>query len=258
MLSGVQNELILKLNELFEFSKRGDDDFPDEVCNFLSQSLQLDASAIFTLNNDNTLTLIGKTLSAKKNLIKGNSVLCAQCPLFSENTNFAFHYDANCQLQISEFMIFETCALIIVSPSIKLIVKFAKKNSFSKSDKDFIDNVLRLIFPYVLIWFQSRGNELPAAPAAFSKIVADTSFELRSIANSIIGYVSLLAEECQSTPNYEYAANAKKNAQGILLNINDLTELAKIESKNLVKNNKKIVLGNLIEETITLFNIKNQ
>ncbi len=256
MLSGVQNELILKLNELFEFSKRGDDDFPDEVCNFLSQSLQLDASAIFTLNNDNTLTLIGKTLSAKKNLIKGNSVLCAQCPLFSENTNFAFHYDANCQLQISEFMIFETCALIIVSPSIKLIVKFAKKNSFSKSDKDFIDNVLRLIFPYVLIWFQSRGNELPAAPAAFSKIVADTSFELRSIANSIIGYVSLLAEECQSTPNYEYAANAKKNAQGILLNINDLTELAKIESKNLVKNNKKIVLGNLIEETITLFKSK--
>ena len=170
MLTGVQNELVSKLNELFEFSKRGNDDFPDEVCSFLSNFLQLDASVIFSLNNDNTLTVLGKTLSAKKNLIKGNSVLCNQCPLFSETTNFSFHYDANCQIQISEFMIFETCALIIVSPTIKLIVKFAKKNSFTKTDKDFIDNVLRLLYPYILIWFQSRGNEMPIAASNFSKI----------------------------------------------------------------------------------------
>jgi CheY-like chemotaxis protein/signal transduction histidine kinase len=256
MLSGVQNELITKLNELFEFAKRGDDDLPDEICNFLSTTFDLDAAVIFNINNDSSLTVLGRTLSAKKNYSRGNSFQCGSCKLINENTNYSVDTQSNCQLQISEFVVYEACSLLILTPINKLLIKFAKKNPIAKTDKDSIDNILRVLHPYVLIWFQVRGNILPVANTSFAKIVADTTGELRTNANSIIGYLSLLAEENQSYSNNEFVATIRKNTQSILLNINDLTELSKIESKILTKNLRKLNLASLIEETILLFKSK--
>jgi CheY-like chemotaxis protein/signal transduction histidine kinase len=259
MLSGVQNELISKLNILFDLAKKGSDEFPDEVCNFLLSNLQIDTAVIFNVNTDNSISVLGKTINAKRNLVKGTSFTCDNCKLLTTNENDQAEVSPNCKVQISEFMLYESCSLLRVSPSIKFLVRIAKKNPFAKTDNDSFDSIVRLLNPYVILWIQNSGNNTVITSSSFTKIVSDTTTELRATANSLIGFINTLTED-GNIANNEYAVASKRNTQSILLNLNDLTELIKVESKNLIKNSKNIVLSSLIEETVSLFknNINNQ
>jgi CheY-like chemotaxis protein/signal transduction histidine kinase len=259
MLSGVQNELISKLNGIYEFAKKGNEEFPDEVCNFLISILQIDAAVIFNVNNDNSLSVIGKTINVKRNFVKGTTLSCENCKLLSSDEFEQANVDANCKIQISEFMVYESCSLLRVSPSVKFLFRIAKKNPFTKTDRDSFDSIIGLLNPYIILWVQNSGNNTIIASSSFIKTVSDTTAELRTAATSLVGLINALAEDANKS-NSEYAVASRKNTQNIFLNLNDLAELTKIESKSLVKNNKNIVLSNLIEETVSLFknNLNNQ
>ena len=256
MLNGVQGTFVIKLNELLEFAKHGNEAFPDEVCEFLTSSFELEAVVVFNIEKNNSLITVGKSSGAKKNFSRGMVFECSKCKLLNENINYSLHSDSDCSIQISEFLMYEMCALLMLPKDIKLIFKIAKKTVFSKIDKDSIDNIVKLITPYWQIWLENRGGTVPSSSLSFSKIVSDTSQELRSNINSIIGNLSILSDENQSSKSSNYINVIKKNTQSMLLNLNDLNELSKAESNTLTNNFKKQNLNNIVEETISLFQNK--
>ena len=249
MLSGIHWELIVKLNELFEFAKRGDDDFPDEVSNFITEILQLEAAVIFNINSDRSIVVLGRTSGAKRNFSKSNSFSCDSCRLIDESVNYTQYHDTNCSLQICEFLVYEACSLLIISQSSKFLIKFAKKTPFTKTDKEYIDNILQLLSPFIIIWSYNRSGDMSLASSSFPQYVGDMAFELRNNANAIVGNTSIFVDGAQSNVNNEFVSNVKLNTQNILTNVNDLAELAKIESKKIVEYLKKVYLSSVIEDT---------
>ncbi|KAB2838831.1 MAG: response regulator, partial [Melioribacteraceae bacterium] len=71
-----------------------------------------------------------------------------------------------------------------------------------------------------------------------------------------IGFTSILSEDNLSASQAEYVTTIKKNSQSLLLTINDLSELAKIESGKVADVKKQISLKILVDEIASIFKNK--
>ncbi|PCH93944.1 MAG: hypothetical protein COB83_12855 [Gammaproteobacteria bacterium] len=90
-----------------------------------------------------------------------------------------------------------------------------------------------------------------------SEFMANMSHELRTPIQSIIGYGELVTEELELEANFELIDDMdkiSKNAQRLLLMINSLLDLAKIESGKIDVNNSEVSLKDIINnitDTVT-------
>jgi len=102
----------------------------------------------------------------------------------------------------------------------------------------------------------SRANvALSEANKLKSEFIANVSHELRTPLNSIIGFAELLAELANSQGNEKaskYAENILKSGRGLLDNINDLLDLAKIEAGKVVMHIEKTSLTGICEDLLRL------
>lgn len=252
MALGIKTEIILRLNELAGFAKKGDDFFADEICNFFANEFDLQAAVIFSVEQNSSLTVLGKSAGARKNFLNGSSFNCTVCKLIQNEIENNLHFDSNCNLQISDSLIYEGCVLTHATDSTNLLFKLAKKTAFTKAEKDSLQKIVEFVSILFTSWFSKKGKAA-ASPSAFSKIVADSTLELKNNANSIIGFTTILTEESLSPSVTEYISSIKKNAQSLLLNINDLNELAKADANSLTGITKKISVTNTINEISNLF-----
>ncbi len=246
-------ELLDKLNELHEYARRGDDFLPDEICNFLIKDFDLNAVVLFKINESGSLEVVGKSTNVRKTHRTGSIFNCEACKTINnKNAKPSLNFDTKCSVQISENILFEACLQLDISTSSKMLVKVAWKSAYSQNDIDLIEKILRLISSVLKIWIE-KHNGTSNNDSYFSKIVAETSNELKSGSNSIIGLTTILANQNLNSSQIEYISSIKKNAQNVLLNINDLSELSKIELRNVTKNIKKIDLSTFIKEIINIF-----
>jgi signal transduction histidine kinase len=65
-----------------------------------------------------------------------------------------------------------------------------------------------------------------------------------------------LSEESLSSTQTEYVSTIKKNAQSLLLTINELNELSKIESGKVLFEKKTINIKSLVKEIVDIFKTK--
>lgn len=82
MLKGickVQNRFLGKYNELIQAATRSSADFPSKLCDFIVKEFELEAAAIFKINNSSGLELIGKSATAKKSLSSDVQITCPNC-----------------------------------------------------------------------------------------------------------------------------------------------------------------------------------
>ncbi|MCX6167925.1 MAG: response regulator [Ignavibacteriales bacterium] len=245
-------ELLDRINELYEYARRGDEFLPDEICNFLTKQFDLNAVVLFNLNEVSSFEVIGKSHNVKGAHLKGSLFKCETCSLIIPQSKPSLNFDTKCTIQISENMLFEACLLLDLSANSKMMVKIAWKSATSQNEIDTIEKILRLISSVLIIW-KERQNGSRNHHDSLSKIVAETSNELKSGSNSIIGFTSILANQNLTSSQIEYISSIKKNAQNVLLNINDLSELSKIELKSITKNLKKVELRSYINEIINIF-----
>ncbi|KUO62352.1 hypothetical protein APF79_07525 [bacterium BRH_c32] len=256
MINSVNLELISKVNSLIETALNGKDSFIDDTCNFLANELDLQAVVLFKTIGGEYLTL-GRSTNARKNYIKGSKFSCDGCSSISNfNSPFAINTDSNCQLQISEFVIYEGCSSFQVGINESILIKIAKKTAFSNSDKDSLFDLLTLLKSHIAIWLNIKGGSIQINDLPFNKLVLDSSHELRNLTNSIIGFISLLAEENLANSNNDYLSTIKRNAQTLLMNINDLSDLAKIETGTISKNIKLSNVCEVINEVTEIFRNK--
>lgn len=251
-MTGGKLELLNKLNELTEYARRGDEFLLDEICNFLSHEFNLQAVVLFNCDSNGTLEVAAKSSGAKKAFLKGASFKCAACESTTQNIKSNLNIDPSCGIQISDNILFEGCLYLNVSDNSKMLIKVAWKSAFTQNDKDSVQKALLIVSTILALWKSTKGG-ISSERSSFLKIISETSNELKSGSNSIIGYTTILANENLTSSQLEYITSIKKTAQNILLNMNDLNELSKIELNNITINQKKIDLNIFINEIIDIF-----
>ena len=251
-MTGAKLELIQKLNELSDLARRGDSFFPDELCNFLTVEFDLSAVVLFNVKSDFSMEVVGKSANAKKNFKGGSNISCITCPFLQNNSEMKLNIDSECSLQVSDFVVFESCGVISLSDNQKTLIKIGRKSAYTQSDKEQLERTMYLLSVFLSSW-KAAKSEVTKPSVGFSHIVSETAHELRTNSNAIIGYLSYLSNENPSMSQTEYISTIKKNAQSILLNINDLNELAKIDKNNLTASKKDTVIPLLLNEIIESF-----
>ncbi len=99
-----------------------------------------------------------------------------------------------------------------------------------------------------------QAFQLEQASAAKSQFLANVSHELRTPLNAIIGYTHLLMEGVSgevTKPQLEKLNRMDSNARHLLAIINDLLDLARIESGKMPIQVERVVLQDLIHEVMT-------
>lgn len=81
-----------------------------------------------------------------------------------------------------------------------------------------------------------------------SKFISNMSYELRAPLNSIIGFSNLLLSEKKTNP--QYISNIAESGQHMLNLLNDLLDISKIETDNMIVDYEEIDTKKVIENTI--------
>lgn len=245
-------DLLQKLNSLTDLAVHGEDSFPNELCDFLANVFELNAVVLLRLTENDSLSVIGKSSSVRRNVNLLSTFKCSSCKNLSESRSHRISSDENCEIQISDFLMNESCCLITVAQNEKVLLKFGSQNPLKPNEKDLIEKTIPLLSSIFQVWLEGKGGSIKS-PFSIAKIVQVTSVELKTSSNSIMGLLSKIANEKLTVPQTELISAIKKNTQNILLNINDLNELAKIEANNLSKNVKQTDIVQLANEIIELF-----
>jgi len=243
-------ELLNKYNELLSFAQKNHSDFADHICEFLITEYELQAVVLFKVTEDNKFAVLGKSGSAKKSYLKDSIFDCSVCKIKNDSFNkFSFNSDSECELQTTDYVIYESCVMLKISHSDKVFLKIAKKTPFTQTDKNNFEIIGDLITGLLKIWFGHQGN----SEGNVSKIITEIAHELRTPTNSIMGFASLLHEDNLSSSQAEYVSTLKENAFNLLSLINDLVDLSKIENGLLKAVLVPVNIKNFVEEIIKIF-----
>ncbi len=246
-------DFIGKYNDLIQTSIQSSADFPNKLCDFIATEFELDAVAVFKVNNGNNLELIGKSAAVKKSLMRETQLTCPNCKnLLDKNLANQFTIQSNCSINITDHVLNEGCILINVADEQSALIKFAKKSPFTKSEQDNIELIGESIKNLLKLWIGSKGN----LNNSLSSIISNIAQELRTPTNSIMGFASLLNEENLSPSQTEYVGTLKDNAFDLLSIINDLIDLSKLESGITKVTLTSVNFKDYLNEIISLFSSK--
>ena len=247
-------ESLTRYNDLLNLAVKSPQDFPRTLCEFLVSELELQAAVLFRITEDDSLLFLGKSDGAKKVFISDSMFRCAVCKSISSNIDsVSFNSQTDCQIQTSDFVIYEGCLFIKISATERFLLKLAKKNVFTKSEKDTLEIVGAAIKNFLRLW-NTKGS---FTNISVGQIIADIASELRTPTNSIMGFASLLSEDNLTASQSEYVNTLKDNSYSLLAILNDLIELAKIDAGSCKEVLTSVNIKNYIEEIVKPFSDKN-
>ncbi len=100
---------------------------------------------------------------------------------------------------------------------------------------------------------ETQNRALEAATAAKSQFMANMSHEIRTPLGAMLGFADLLtAPELAESDRLNYALIIRRNGEHLLNLINDLLDLAKIESGKLSLEQLEFPLGDLLQDVLAL------
>ncbi len=256
MIYGSQLEFLEKYNSLLVLANKGLDDFPDYICNFLVKELEFQSVVLFKILGGNRYLALGKSHTARKNYLRGTEFSCKNCKYGQSNSEFAIGSEPDCEIPASEFVTYEICVHFRINISESGMLKIASRTPFNSSDTEIIKKISEYVGLLLNVWFMTNGGLIISNKSHFPITVSETVNELRTPANSIIGFTAILSEESLSSTQTEYVSTIKKNAQSLLLTINELNELSKIESGKVLFEKKTINIKSLVKEIVDIFKTK--
>ncbi|MFA6597172.1 MAG: response regulator [Ignavibacteriaceae bacterium] len=238
--------LLAGLNELRNSVTHNISEFPNKLCEFVTNEFQLQSAILFKINNNNKLVFQGKSTSARKSFLPNALYECSSCKI--HQTDFdkvLFNSDANCEIQSTDFVIYESCIAIKVAAE-KYLLKVSQKTPFTKGDRDFLEQFCETLIPYLQtvsgVVFESEFN--------LSKIVAELANEFRTPTNSIIGFASLLNDDRLTSNQADYVLTIRDNAQKLLALLNDLIDFARVDGGNVTETPSEINFKNVISDIL--------
>ena len=219
-------DYIKEYNELIRFALSSSQEFPNNLCEFLVSEYDIEA-AVLTRVVDNNTEVLGKSSEARKGLASNTMITCTNCSHFSsESTETKFEIDPQCEFKATDQILIEGCLHLSITDKDKVVLKLAKKTEFTQIDQDNLVVVGESIRNLLKIWSGRKGG----LSSSVSEIISSVGHELRTPTNSIMGFASLLGEENLSTSQQEYLSTLKENAYYLLSLLNDLIDIAKLNT----------------------------
>ena len=250
-----KSEILESVNHLLQLSLKGRTNFPDEICEFLVNQFDFQSVVLFNFAGPEEITVIGKSDTARKNFTRGSKFKCAACGSHEIKSDFSVISESNCEIQISEFVIYESCILFKFSNTAQGLLKIANKTPLSHADIEDLHRIANFIGIILEKWASESfsGNE----NTTFENSLIKTTEALRSSVNSIIGFTSILSEDNITMSQAEYVRTIKENSQELLLTLSDLNELAKIHDGKVSNEPTDTRLNILINEVVQIFKQKH-
>jgi CheY-like chemotaxis protein/signal transduction histidine kinase len=245
-------ELLHRYAELLKSALLNPDEFPSTVCEYMISQLELQAVVFFTLDENNNFIVKGKAGSAKAAYAKNTAFQCNHCKSINNGAAVEFSNVAECEIQASESVIYEGCLYLNLMEKGKVLIKIAKLTPYSRTDRETIENFGKAIKDALVIWKENYSSK----EMNLSRVVTDIAHELRTPANSILGFASLLNEDNLTASQSEYVSTLKDNAFNLLTLLNDLIDFAKVEQGLVKKNAVELSLRDFFEDIVKTFNSK--
>ena len=235
------------VNALIKAAELRNPDFYNSLCEFLVESFQLNSAIISKIITPGKAVVLGKSSTARRTFSLGSEITCAKCShLNSPQKEFhILHTDKGCELNSTDFVLYEGCMLIQVNEIDSLFLKISKKSAFTSTDKEEIQTASRFVGNLLKGFYGSINNDVTTA-----KVVSTVANDFRSAANSIIGFVSMINDDRLNPAHTPYVNSIRESSQKLLALVNDVLEVARIETSAIKSNPTPVKLGSIIEEVI--------
>ncbi len=245
-------DFISKYNNLVQEALTSSQDFPNILCEFMCEEYEFEATLLVKVK-DKGFEFLGKSSKAKKSYNSGSELMCTSC----ESVNFSstetkFDINSKCDFKTSDVLLSEGCLHLSITDNERVLIKIAQKKEFSKTNQDNLIVVGDAIRNLLRIWMGKKGS----LSSSVSEIIASIGPELRTPTNSIMGFSSLLGEEQLSPSQIDYLNTLKENAYNLLTLLNDLIDLAKLETDKSVSSFSAVNLRAFINEIVKLIEEK--
>lgn len=243
--------LFNSVSQLFE-SESGSEAMLNGFCNLVANEFEFYSAALFRPVNDKYL-LVGKSDNVKKSLNLGSEQLCTNCKaLEMAPDGSTFDIEKKCLIQTTDFLVYEGCLRIKSTAGGSFVLKLTRKSPFSQSDIEGITAMGR----FLSVLMASCKFEGVASDSSINRLLQDVSNDLRTPANSILGFASLLYDDKLNSVQTEYVKLIKDNAQKISGLLNDLIDISRVSSGSVTPQLSTFELQPFIEEIETNFKEK--
>ncbi len=101
-------------------------------------------------------------------------------------------------------------------------------------------------------------EEAESSNRAKSEFIANMSHEVRTPLNIVMGFSEILGSAIQDPLQKSYVSSIQTGAKNLLLLINDILDLSKIESGSLDWHPELINLGGIARDVVSIFSLKTQ
>ncbi|MDH4943450.1 transporter substrate-binding domain-containing protein [Sulfurimonas sp. C5] len=158
--------------------------------------------------------------------------------------------DVKYDQQIDYTTIFEIAGtlLVLIAASLfwnrKLSLEIGKRREAEEKLKDMNKQLIKAM------------NEAKSASAAKSIFLSNMSHEIRTPMNSILGFTELLDERIEDKKLKSFIKTIRSSGQTLLILINDILDLSKIESGKMEIIKKKTDLNQVLQESVGLFRLQ--
>ena len=247
-----KDEFLKKLNALTCKLNEGSNEFVYKLCDYVVEVFDLESVVIFKILNDSNLRLLGKSVSAKNSYNTASNYQCKKCTsLLSQQDSAIFDRHSGCELPASDSD-HNGSTLLLKLPGEKNILIKINQSSSPVGLEDRVEDLGKLVSNFLVLWF----NNISSGSNYVANIITNIAHELRTPTNSVMGFASLLNEDTLSPSQAEYVVTLKENAFNHLSLINDLIDLAKVESGSLQVSYTNININAFINEILKLFKDK--
>lgn len=96
-------------------------------------------------------------------------------------------------------------------------------------------------------------NEAEAANAVKSEFLATVSHEIRTPLNAILGMLGLIQRDVLTDTQHEYVSVAETSARNLLMLLNDILDVSKMEAGKLALEEEDVILQQMVYDVVRLF-----
>ena len=247
-----KDEFLRKINILTCKLNEDSKEFVSKLCEGLVEEFNFESVVIFKIFNDNNLKLLGKSSNAKKSYNTAAKYQCKKCTsLVIRSDSIIFDKHPNCELPASDSAHNDSSLILKLPGERNILVKISQPSTLDRIE-DNIEEIAKFISNLLVLWF----NNINYGSNYIANIITNIAHELRTPTNSVMGFASLLNEDTLSPSQSEYVTTLKENAFNHLSLINDLIDLAKIESGSAKESFTNVNIRSFVNEIIKLFKDK--
>ena len=254
MLQGSRLTTLLRFNGIVSNARSGRDIFMDELCNFIVNEFEIDAVAIFKIEN-NLLLPLGKSHRVKKNIRTGTSIEGNGCYELNVSNEFTFTQNDNCTLQITETASHEISITFRIGLKEIILIRVAQKNPFLPAEIEALKTVAQFVKNMTHMWLDARGGIIQSEKNIFG-LISTVLGEVRSLINSLAGSISILNDDNIMMSDTTYLSTIKHNSHKLLATVNSFGEIIKIFKGGLELKEEDVELKKILKETIDILNGK--